>query len=125
MGFSRACPKFLLGRALDAQHSFADSGAPEVFQALVLRLETQLWMTSQRNFPRLQAILLGFAAPTAKPSSAVRTSRALCVRDVCHEDAFKATELVTGIQVRQAPARPPCGRRGESGRRVLLQLSCK
>ena len=76
------------------------SGTPEIFQALTLRLETQLWMTSKRNFPRLQAIMLGFHAPTDRPALALKVSRAACIRDICHLDPFKGTELVAGIQVK-------------------------
>ena len=72
-----------------------------MLQALALRLETQMWMTSRRNFPRLQAILLGFHAPTEKPAVTLKVSRAACIRDVCQFDPFKGTELVAGIQVRR------------------------
>ena len=74
-------------------------GSPDILQALALRLETQLWTTSGRHFPRLQATLLGYASPGAQPSPVVRVARAACVRDVCQADPFTATELVTGIQV--------------------------
>ena len=57
-------------------------------------------MTSKRNFPRLQAILLGFHAPTDRPALPLKISRAACIRDVCRFDPFKGTELVTGIQVK-------------------------
>lgn len=68
-------------------------------QAVALRLEVELWATSKRNFPRLQAVLLGYHPPTSRPSLALRLSRAACIRDICNMDPFRATELVSGVQV--------------------------
>ena len=75
------------------------TGAPEVLQALALRLQLQLWRASGRNFQRLQTALLGYAAPGTKPGLALRISRAACVRDVCAVDPDRGTELVIAVQV--------------------------
>ena len=82
-----------------AWSSIDTTGSPDLLKALMLRLETQLWLTSKRNFPRLQSTLLGYSAPSSRPGLSLRVCRAACIRDICYLDPFKGTELVTGIQV--------------------------
>ena len=104
------------------------AGSPDVLKALTLRLETQLWLVSKRNFTRLQAILLGFHPPTGHPTPLLRVSRAACIRDVCRNDPHRATELVQGIQVGVLPV---FGRLSvikmflsESGRAGGIRVAC-
>ncbi|KAK9836092.1 hypothetical protein WJX81_000611 [Elliptochloris bilobata] len=94
MGAHAAAAPFVV-RALQP---FCQSDAPELLQALALRLQLRLWRASGRGFARLEAALLDYAAPGAKPGRALRLARAACLRDVCVLDPDRGIRLVRGLQ---------------------------
>ena len=73
--------------------------APELMQALALRLQLRLWRAGGRGFSHLEAALLDCAAPGTKPGRALRLARAACLRDVCALDPDRGVRLVRGLQV--------------------------
>ena len=75
------------------------AGAPELLQALALRLLTQLWQRSGRGFPVVELALLGFSSQHREPSLLLRTARAASVRDACRHDSGRGLGLVVAIQV--------------------------
>lgn len=89
--------------------------APELAQALALRLQLRLWRASARGFARLEAVLLDYAVPGSPPGRALRLARAACLRDVCALDPDHGVLLVRGLQVGllpypTLPDGPPSGR---------------
>ena len=75
------------------------AGAPELLQALALRLLTQLWQQSGRGFPVVESALLGFSSQHKQPSLLLRMARAASVRDACRHDSSRGLGLVVAIQV--------------------------
>ncbi len=75
------------------------AGAPELLQALALRLLTQLWQQSGRGFPVVESALLAFSSQHRQPSLLLRTARAASVRDACRHDSGRGLGLVVAIQV--------------------------
>ncbi len=103
------------------------AGAPELAQALALRLHLALWRASGRGFARLEAALLDPPPPGRRPGRALRLARAACLRDVCAADPDRGVLLVRGLQARRPGPRtcccacggsPPCAlpRRGATAR---------
>ncbi|KAK9824076.1 hypothetical protein WJX72_007541 [[Myrmecia] bisecta] len=83
---------------LKALQPFADPGAPQLLQAVALRLYCRAWQASGRHFPRLQALLAACTGLTAQPAIPLRLARAACLRDVCAHDSSKGVLLVRAIQ---------------------------
>ena len=94
------------------------AGAPELLQALALRLLTQLWQQSGRGFPVVESALLSFSSQHKQPSLLLRTARAASVRDVCRHDSGRGLGLIVAIQVFQH-------RRLAPFRHVLLITICQ
>ncbi len=76
-----------------------DAGAPELLNALSLKMHTQLWLTTGRGFNGVLGGLSGFSNTCPHAGAMLRTVRAACVRDVCAHDSARGVELVRAVQV--------------------------
>lgn len=79
------------------------AGAPELMQALLLRLQTQMWQHTGHGFNTVRDALLGAGELVLKEqrdSLLIELAKAACIRDVSRRDCGKGLQLVNGIEVR-------------------------
>jgi hypothetical protein len=75
------------------------TGAPEVVQALGLRLQYWMWEDGGRGWALLRDTLLSCLPPHSAAGRALVIARAACIRDVCAIEGAKGVELIYGVQV--------------------------